>query len=461
MLFNSFEYLVFLPVVVAVHWALPTKLRNLFLLGASYVFYGAWDVRFLALLWLSTIVDYAVGRRLERTDSGVARRRLVMASLGTNLGILAVFKYFGFFVDSAVALIEAVGLNPSRPVLSVVLPVGISFYTFQTLSYSIDVYRRKMTAEHSFVRFALYVAFFPQLVAGPIERAHRLLPQLKNRVFDPRMVESGLLLLARGLFKKLVIGDTMAGIVDASYAEPVGLGTVGTLAIMYAFALQIYGDFSGYTDMARGSAMLVGVNLMENFRQPYLATSLTDFWRRWHISLSDWLRDYLYIPLGGNRSGLAKTYRNLILTMLLGGLWHGAAWTFVAWGGLHGVWLAAERWVRSKRKAVGGVPRLVLQVLTFHGVVVLWVFFRASDWGVAMGVLSELSRGLATSVSGSTMLIVALAMIASFWLDLQHRSLSVDPDRSSVATGLTIGGYVTATVALAGSAGVPFVYFQF
>ena len=315
------------------------RLQNGILLIASYVFYGFWDWRFLALLFVSTVVDYNLALLIEKSESPGERKALLAASICVNLGILGFFKYFGFFAESFASLLNSFGFQSSTPFFNIVLPVGISFYTFQTMSYTIDVYRRKLPATRNFFDFALFVSFFPQLVAGPIERATKLLPQvLQPRKFSQSNFVEGFYLIILGLFKKVVIADNMAPIVNYIFSRDVStLSGAEVLVGVYAFAFQIYGDFAGYTDIARGVAKWLGFDLMLNFRMPYFATSPSDFWQRWHISLSSWLRDYLYIPLGGNRQGTLLTYRNLMLTMVLGGLWHGAAWTFVAWGFFHGL----------------------------------------------------------------------------------------------------------------------------
>ena len=316
------------------HWRRGQSIavRNAILLVASYVFYGAWDVRFLSLIILSTAVDYVVGREIFLSDDPVRKKRLLLVSLVTNLGLLGVFKYYDFFARSLAELLTTLGISYQPPLLQILLPVGISFYTFQTLSYTIDIYRGQLRPARSWLGFATFVAFFPQLVAGPIERARDLVPQFaRPRPITWRRVEWGFHLIGAGLFKKVVIADNVALVADAVFAlqNPTGLQS---LMGVYAFAVQIYCDFSGYTDIARGTASCLGFDLSKNFNLPYFAHTPSDFWRRWHISLSSWLRDYLYISLGGNRGGEKKTYRNLMLTMLLGGLWHGAAWTFVAGG---------------------------------------------------------------------------------------------------------------------------------
>ena len=350
MLFNSLVFLGFLSVVLMVYPRLHWRRQNLFLLAASYYFYGTWDWRFTSLLMISTVVDYFVGQRIHMATEIRRRKLLLTISVMVNLGILGFFKYFNFFVDSLGVLLDGAGFDPHLPVLRIILPVGISFYTFQTMSYTIDIYRKRMEPTRNFIDFALFVSFFPQLVAGPIERARVLLPQIAapRQVTRP-MITSGLNLMLMGYLKKVAIADTLAPLVDQIFSQPAGLDTGTLLTGVYAFAFQVYGDFSGYSDIARGVSRLLGFELLENFNAPYLSRSITEFWRRWHISLSTWLRDYLYIGLGGNRKGEFRTYINLFLTMLLAGLWHGAAWTFVVFGALHGVYLTVEKiWLKDK-----------------------------------------------------------------------------------------------------------------
>ena len=394
MLFNSLEFFVFLPIVLVVYFVLTLRAQNAWLLVASYVFYGSWDWRFLGLILISTGVDYVVGLKLQASHSEITRRRLLIVSLVTNLGILGAFKYYGFFVGSLAALLENIGFQANITFLQFVLPVGISFYTFQTLSYTIDVYRRRIKPTDDIVTFALYVAYFPQLVAGPIERAHHLLPMLlARRQVKWLDIAVGLELIVIGFFKKVAIADTLGPIVDARFLDPTQSSGLDLLITIYLFSFQIYGDFSGYSDIARGTSRLFGIDLMRNFNQPYLSQSITEFWRRWHISLSTWLRDYLYISLGGNRRGIRRTYLNLLITMLLGGLWHGANWTFVVWGGLHGMYLSIHKAIlnlkgraRVSRSPVlsGGLLKIVV---TFH---LVWVFFRAPDFTIALEILSRI-----------------------------------------------------------------------
>ncbi len=335
MFFDTPVYFVFLTLVVLIYWRLSRRAQNLFLLAASYFFYGWWDWRFLILIAVSTVVDFTCARIIDRSEAPVRRRLLLALSLSINLGFLGFFKYFNFFDDSFVQLLHTLGIENVNPtLLAIVLPPGISFYTFQEVAYIVDVYNRRMKPAKSLVDYALFISVFPHLIAGPIQRPSHLLPQVqRERTFHPHRFFDGLMLILSGLFRKCVVADNCALLANAAFNGNLGRPSLAATAIgSYAFAWQIYGDFSGYSDIARGSAQLLGFHFMVNFRQPYLATSLQDFWRRWHISLSTWLRDYLYIPLGGNRHDEVKTYRNLLLTMLLGGLWHGANWTYVVWG---------------------------------------------------------------------------------------------------------------------------------
>jgi alginate O-acetyltransferase complex protein AlgI len=383
MLFNSIAFFVFLALVYAVYRVLPQRGQNRWLLAASYFFYGAWDWRFLGLILLSTLIDYFVGLALQRSQDPRRRKRLVTFSVVANLSLLGAFKYAGFFADSLSELVALFGWELSPFTLHVVLPVGISFYTFQTLSYTIDVYRGRLEPTHDFLDFALFVAFFPQLVAGPIERAINLLPQIQQRrTVTWEKVNSGSWLILWGLFKKAVIADHCLPLTHAVFApgaQPTGLEV---LFASYAFGLYAYGDFSGYSDIARGVARLLGFELMLNFNLPYYTESLRDFWRRWHISLSSWLRDYLYIPLGGNRR---RRYFNLWITMVLCGLWHGAGWNYVMFGVYHGSLLCLYAATTDLRERLfgfrGPVARRVWQVasvlITFHVVTLSWPVFEA------------------------------------------------------------------------------------
>jgi D-alanyl-lipoteichoic acid acyltransferase DltB (MBOAT superfamily) len=473
MLFNSFEFAVFLPLVFILYWKFLHKRQNHLLLVASYIFYGWWDWRFLSLIVISTLVDFFVGKSLPAAAEQRKRRLLLLASVFTNLGILASFKYFNFFVDSAAEIIEGIGFNANRPTLEVILPVGISFYTFQTLAYTIDVYRGKFQPTHNLLSFAVYVAYFPQLVAGPIERAQNLLPQierLRTRLTSEQ-VKSGLYLILLGLFRKVVIADGLAGMVEESFARSASGDWLRLLLGLYAFSLQIYGDFAGYSSIARGTSRLLGIEIMENFQQPYLSRNITHFWRTWHISLSTWLRDYLYIPLGGNRGRQWTIYRNLMLTMLLGGLWHGAAWTFVVWGGLHGMYLAAHRSLRhrtEKRADDPVAPSDILPILaTFHLVALSWIFFRASSftqaWDYLVGIVSL--RGVPDlQVTGDMLSLLFPLLVMALILDLGQRqkgSQTALLQWPELARGLAFGTMLVGLIAFTGGGTVPFIYFQF
>jgi alginate O-acetyltransferase complex protein AlgI len=485
--FNSVTYIVFLAVVVAAYWRLRHRHQNVVLLVASYVFYGAWNWRFLSLMLISTVLDYSVGRAMPGSRH---KGRLLLVSMVGNLGILATFKYFGFFVDSAYEFLDAIGIGATRPTLDVLLPVGISFYTFQTMSYTIDIYRGTLQPTRKILDFAVFVAFFPQLVAGPIERAANLLPQVQRPRLRPdrATVESGLFLIVLGLFKKVVIADTVARAVDPVFADAGNASALTLLLGVYGFAVQIYMDFSGYSDIARGSARLLGFELMVNFRQPYLSRDVTEFWRLWHISLSSWLRDYLYIPLCGNRRGRFRTRVNLMTTMLLGGLWHGASWNFVVWGGLHGLYLGRERSSRPKVRervlaaatvegAPAPAPRTVAVehdvptvrsvpgiVLTFHLVCLSWILFRADTFGDALdfvlGIVT-LRGGVPQPTLWAAVLPGIVVMVV---LDVLQRRAGDDNlllSTRPLARGLLYGAWIGAILVFSGETSPPFIYFQF
>lgn len=470
MTFNSIPFAVFLAVVLGLYWAMSHRWQNRLLLVASYFFYGTWDYRFLSLIFITTAIDFWAGSELMATDDETRRKRLLFVSMTANIGMLAVFKYFGFFVDSAIEFLNWFGLEPNPPLLEILLPIGISFYTFQSMSYTIDVYRRRMEASKDFFNFATFVAYFPHLVAGPIQVAKWLLPQIENPRTKPdrEKIRSALFLILLGLFKKVAIGDAVASIADKAFASS---GTAGsaTLALgAVAFALQIYGDFAGYSDIARGTSRLFGIELTRNFEQPYLSRSITEFWRTWHISLSTWLHDYLYIPLGGNKSGPSRTYRNLMMTMLLGGLWHGASWTFVVWGGLHGLFLSIHR-------AAGGyVPRGQLPALrardiprivgTFSLVCLLWVFFRSMTLTGALDYLGGLFSLRSGPVDPNDVLLLGISILFVVALDIAQRvsgEHAVVIHWPAVARGASYAILLAWIVMWSGGEAKPFIYFQF
>lgn len=483
MLFPTFEFGVFFLVVFAVGWELrrDPNWRKLFLVGASYFFYGWWDWRFVGLLVLSSAINFSAGWLLDRLGRPSMRKTVVAFAVILNLSILGFFKYYGFFLDSLRVLLETLNLERDLPFMQVILPVGISFFTFQGISYVVDVYRGHVRASHSVLDVFLYISFFPQLVAGPIVRAADFLPQLDE---TPRLTRAmgaiGVVLILSGLIKKMVIANYLATeLVDPVFFDPSVLGGADLLIGVYGYAVQIYCDFSGYSDIAIGIAALLGYKFSENFNQPYRASSLQDFWRRWHISLSTWLRDYLYIPLGGNRGGGFATYRNLFLTMFLGGLWHGAAWTFVFWGAFHGAALGIERFARQKLNALappageepGYITRLsrplnrVLGVIaTFHLVCFAWIFFRAENFTLASTYVTGLADWSVPSLYVTPFIAALIAGSLCFqftppklaeWL---ARPLEYAP---SAVLGLVLGLGIFLIWAAAPAGVAPFIYFQF
>ena len=475
MLFNSLAFLVFFPTFLLAYLATRGTVRLWLTLLASYFFYAWWDWRLLPLLWFQTGLDFFVARAVYRMPDALPRRRLLAVSLTTNLCLLGFFKYFHFGVESARGLAHLFGFQVPEVTLQILLPVGISFYTFQSMSYVIDVYRGEIEPEPSLLRFATAVAMFVHLVAGPIVRARHLLPQLHgDRVFDADTATNGFEQALWGFFKKMVIADSLAPLVDAQFASPGLHDGMSLILAVYLYAVQIYCDFSGYTDIALGLAKILGYDLGVNFDRPYFATSFSDFWRRWHISLSSWLRDYLYISLGGNRRGAARTYVNLMLTMLIGGLWHGANWTFVAWGGLHGLYLVVERALQpSLERAVTAlrVPDFAVRwgsrLLVFHAVCFAWIFFRAQSFAAA----SEVIRGIATRtdlsfaqvtnkflVAKAVLLVVLLFAVeaASFQTTWVTRFRAQPAARFATAALVVWGIALLATFS-----GANFIYSQF
>jgi alginate O-acetyltransferase complex protein AlgI len=471
--FNSLTFLAFFAVVVLLHnlpFSWRTKKRNL--LAASYLFYAAWNPPFVVLLWLSTALDWQCARWLDATDDRHRRRAILLLSLAGNLGLLAYFKYGGFVLDNVAALAASVGVAWKPPAWDIVLPVGISFYTFQTLSYTLDVFLRRARPATSFLDFALFVTFFPQLVAGPIVRPTDLMPQFAApRAATRGQVGWGLMLMTLGLFQKIVLADGfLAPVADAVYGSAALVAPLDAWLGTLAFSGQIFCDFAGYTTTAIGASEVLGFSLIDNFRYPYAAIGFSDFWRRWHISLSTWLRDYLYVPLGGNRKGPGRTYVNLMLTMLLGGLWHGAAWTFVVWGGLHGAFLVAERLLRQ---GVGHLAlwgrwpvRLALGVLTYALVNVTWVFFRARDFPTASRVLRAMLGidGGGAPILTSWRVLSAAVPVAGILLVhwyMRERELHAEVARLPVATAGLLWGAMAWLIAITQGGSDAFIYFQF
>ena len=448
MTFTTLTFLIFLILVFTVYWSIRNRrYQNMLLIAASYFFYGWWDWRFCSLMLISSLVDFFVGLGLERTDRPRRRKALVAVSILCNLGMLGFFKYFNFFAENFALLANVVGWHVSSVTLRIVLPVGISFYTFQTMSYTLDVYRRQMRATHRLIDYMAYVSFFPQLVAGPIERATRLLPQFfAERTFDYDKSRDGARQMLWGVFKKLALADNLAVVVDQCYADPSAMGGPAMAVGTFCFALQIYCDFSAYSDIAIGTARVFGFRLMRNFAYPYFSQDLAEFWRRWHISLSTWFRDYVYIPLGGSRVSTSRRCVNVVATFVISGLWHGASWNFVIWGAVNGVGSlpAILRRSRSKRApsidCPGGerfIPRpgvLGRMILTFLISCLAWVFFRARTLGRAWTVLAAMATDLFNAeayvrmyqtliVGGRARILLVLlpAFVLVEWIQRRHR----------------------------------------
>jgi alginate O-acetyltransferase complex protein AlgI len=464
--FPTIEFAVFFVAVFILSWAFMPHPRvwRPFILVASYFFYGWVDWRWVLLLVSSSVINTVAARVIATSPSPRTRKQALIAAICFDIGLLCVFKYLGFFVTEVDDFLDSLGLGSPLPLVQIVLPIGISFFTFQAISYVVDVYRGDTRAA-SLGDVAILQAFFPHLVAGPIVRANELLPQLRVPR-DPRTVLAGpgLFLVAGGLVKKTVVADELARrVVDPVFNDPTAHSGAEVLLAIYGFAAQIYCDFSGYTDMAIGLALLLGYVLPQNFNRPYLALSLQDFWRRWHMTLSRWLRDYLYIPLGGNRHGSRRTYRNLMLTMLLGGLWHGAAWTFVIWGGIHGTALSVERWGRERWVGFR-LPAWLAWLVTFHVVCLAWVFFRSPDLSTAFEMLGQIGASgpsplVTVPVVFLTVAAIALQALPSGWWRQAEGWLVRQP---VAAQGVAFGALLVVADAAVGQQGVaPFIYYQF
>lgn len=498
MLFPTLDFAIFFLIVFVVGWELRhrAEAHKVFLIAASYVFYGYWDWRFAFLLAGSTLINYTAGRLLGLTDDDRQRRIMVGGAVAINLAILGFFKYYGFFLDSLADLTQRLGLERDLPFLEIVLPVGISFFTFQGMSYVIDVYRRDLRAVDSPLDLFLYISFFPQLVAGPIVRAADFLPQLEQEPkLDRSMVALGIVLILVGLFKKMVIANYLASeLVDQVFFDPSAFAGPDLWLALYGYAVQIYCDFSGYCDIAIGVAALLGYRFKWNFDQPYRAATLQEFWRRWHISLSEWLRDYLYKPLGGSRGSTPKTYRNLLLTMLLGGIWHGAAWTFIIWGAIHGLALCIERMAAGLRapsasamalapqtaasigaahvspyaitpmRPRGMLGRVLGVLVTFHVVCLAWIFFRVESLPLARDYLFGLFNW---SQAGQftrpfLVLLVGLSLLSHFTpRELVNRIAAGIENFSPIGLGIVLGFGILLIKWVAPEGVAPFIYFQF
>lgn len=474
MLFNSITFMLFFVVVLGLHsLPLPWKFKKFNLLIASYIFYGAWSPPFVLLLMGTTLLDWLIARWMGQTEAPTRRRWLLLFSLLSNFGILGYFKYGGFLLENFTTAVNAVGIPYAPAAPNIVLPVGISFYTFQTLSYTIDVYRGHLKPARSLLDFALFVTFFPQLVAGPIVRAIDFLPQLDEpKQGNAKQLSWGLSLLVLGLWEKVVVADALlAPIADKAFAEAAHLPAAHAWAGTLAFSGQIFCDFAGYSTCAIGVGLCFGFALQDNFHFPYAALGFSDFWRRWHISLSSWLRDYLYISIGGNRHGELRTYINLMITMLLGGLWHGASWTFVVWGGLHGLYLAVERMLKNRfggSNWLKALPvKLLLILLTYVAICFTWVFFRAPDFPTASDMITAMlfwTPGPRWSDIKSTEVVMVGAITAAM---LSLHILMRDTYVEHVAQrtpwwlrGALLGGMLAMIVTMAGDDRA-FIYFQF
>ena len=468
MIFTEFRFLFFFLAVFLVHWGLRgLTARKVWLLICSYAFYAAWDWRFLSLILGSTLVDFVAGQRIhDATDKG-SRKRWMLVSVSANLGLLATFKYFGFFMDSATDLVGWLGFEAHLTTFRFLLPVGISFYTFQTMSYSLDIYFGRMKPTRSLLDLALFVGFFPQLVAGPIVRASLFLPYLsENRRFSNVQVRFCLILFLVGFVKKACISDNVVAVVDPYFNDPSSFSALGAWTGVLMYAVQIYCDFSGYSDMAIACAGLLGYTLPLNFNFPYLATDIREFWRRWHISLSTWLRDYLYIPLGGSHGGKWFTHRNLLLTMLLGGLWHGAGWNFVIWGGLHGLALVAHReWERAGiSRFIPAALRFTLGgLLTFWWVCLAWIFFRSATFPEAMEVCRSfvLFQSPGERSFGTGPVFVFAGLVVLHLLGSTHMAGRVMEKVPGWLFAAIYGALWPLALAFMNGAVQPFIYFQF
>lgn len=477
MVFNSLAFAIFLPVVFILYWWLfqrNLKWQNLFLLTASYFFYGWWDWRFLGLIFFSSSIDFAVGRLLCRTEEEQKRKLFLGLALTVNLLILGFFKYYNFFAESLLFSFSQFGVDLHLSTLNILLPIGISFYTFQSMGYAIDVYRKDIEASRDYVSFLAFVSFFPHMVAGPIMRAKNLLPQFYvPRKFDYAVAVSGMRLILFGLFKKVVIADNVAKFADEVFNHPVEHSGLVVIVGVLAFAIQIYCDFAGYSEMAVGIARLLGFDLIQNFRTPYFSTSLREFWQRWHIALSTWFRDYVYIPLGGNRVNEGRKYYNLFITFLISGFWHGANYTFLVWGALHGAILVVEEFIG--RRTTFRLPIFFRWLITFSIVCFAWIFFRAANWNDALQIIQQLHgdwslyslRQVAEIVYASNTLpfILCLTVAAFFIVEMNFATKMADAWLSGKAPAVRYGFYMVCMllILLLGiNDNAPnFIYFKF
>lgn len=481
MLFNSILFFIFFIVVFILYWFVfnkESKKQNLFLLIASYFFYSCWDWRFVFLLAFSTFLDYFSGFKIETANTQRARKAWLIISISINLGFLGFFKYYNFFVTSFASLLEQMGFTPHYATLKIILPIGISFYTFHGLSYVLDIYNRKIKASTNSVNYALFVSFFPLLVAGPIERATHLLPQVeKPRSFDYGKAIDGLRQILWGLFKKMVIADTCAEFANKIFDNPTAYsGSTLVLGAIF-FTFQIYGDFSGYSDIALGTARLLGFELLQNFKFPYFSRDIAEFWRRWHISLSSWFKDYLYIPLGGSKGGNWSRIRNTFIIFLLSGFWHGANWTFIVWGGLNALFIMPSIIFNTNRKHLNiiaegrlfpGFRELLSMLITFGVTVFIWIFFRASSLHNAFvyikGIfsLSIFRKPEPDTYSNVIILLIGLFMLVE-WLgrEKKHALENFLPTQPSIIRWVCYAMIIFLIIMFTPTSETPFIYFQF
>jgi alginate O-acetyltransferase complex protein AlgI len=468
MQFPTAAFLGFFAVFFPIYWAIRVhRWRMVWLLVASCAFYMSWNPWLILLILFSASVDYAAGLWIESTPSPALRRTLLIGSISTNLALLGFFKYVNFFLDSSQRLLGCFEVTLSRPTLDIILPLGISFYTFETISYIVDVYRGRTRAVRDPLDYAVFIMFFPHLVAGPIVRPRDFLPQLRRpKQLDWDRVHLGVRMFLVGLFKKCVIADHLGMlVVDPVFKDSASFSSSAIWLGVFAYAIQIYGDFSGYSDMGIGLAHTLGFKLPQNFNYPYLSANIAEFWRRWHISLSSWLRDYLFIPLGGSRLGTWKTYRNLLLVMLLGGLWHGANWTFVIWGLYHGLLLALHRAVPWPRAFGSAALRPLCMVTTFVAVCVGWVFFRAPDMDMATTILTRMAwptEGTALERGPALLVIVCLlATLLGHWLGTRVNTIRFERRLPAPVMGAALAGLLALAMVLFPEGSRAFIYFQF
>jgi len=481
MLFNSIDFAIFLPIVFILYWFVTNKnlrFQNLLIVTASYVFYGWWDWRFLSLILFSTIVDYSVGRKLQNEENQVKRKVLLWTSILVNLGFLGFFKYYNFFLDNFVSVFSFFGTEIKANSLNIILPVGISFYTFQTLSYTIDVYKKKLEPTKDFIAFSAFVSFFPQLVAGPIERATNLLPQFYNkRTFDYLKAVNGMRQILWGLFKKIVIADNCAEYANLIFNNSTDYsGSTLVLGAIF-FTFQIYGDFSGYSDIAIGTSRLFGFNLMRNFAFPYFSRDIAEFWRRWHISLSTWFRDYLYIPLGGSRGGTLMKVRNTFIIFIVSGFWHGANWTFIVWGALNAIYFLPLLLTKNNRNHIEIVAKgkllptfrdTTLILITFGLTVFAWIFFRAENMGHALQYISDIFKHpgsfllLGIYLKYKTILILIGFLIIIEWIGRENQ-FAIEGFTSNLPKYIRWSLYCVLSIIIFLYSGnqQDFIYFQF